>query len=286
MRVQDIGDESGKKVIYDFGAHNGDDIQYYLWCADRVVAVEANPLLVRRVENRFSESIRDGRLVVVNVALTADASARESVFYLHRSNDLLSRISPPSRSEESAFHRVSVPSRTAASLVSEYGSPWFIKMDLEGFDAVVLADLFRQDIRPTFISVEAHSPEILEILIGAGEYNAFKCVDGASMSSLYKWRRLRMCDRNKRYSFPMNAAGPFADDVRGPWRSESQFRKLMDYEKFGWKDIHATRLDNAPRERDLSRFTYGVRRLERTARVYADRILTYVDYCTRQRHRR
>lgn len=35
----------GKRVIYDFGSKNGDDIPYYLEKPDLDVAVEANPIL-------------------------------------------------------------------------------------------------------------------------------------------------------------------------------------------------------------------------------------------------
>ena len=34
-----------KKIIYDFGANNGDNIEYYLLKSDLVIAVEANPEL-------------------------------------------------------------------------------------------------------------------------------------------------------------------------------------------------------------------------------------------------
>ena len=43
-----------KKIIYDFGANNGDDIPYYLMKADEVIAVEANPKLCDVIKNRFS----------------------------------------------------------------------------------------------------------------------------------------------------------------------------------------------------------------------------------------
>ncbi len=50
---------SPKKIIYDFGANNGDDIPYYLKKAELVVAVEANPSLCQKIEERFLQ--RDPR---------------------------------------------------------------------------------------------------------------------------------------------------------------------------------------------------------------------------------
>jgi hypothetical protein len=43
---------TSKTVIYDFGANNGDDIPYYLKKAELVVAVEANPSLCQKIEER------------------------------------------------------------------------------------------------------------------------------------------------------------------------------------------------------------------------------------------
>lgn len=69
-----------KKVIYDFGANNGDDIPYYLLKADVVVAVEANPKLCNAISNRFENYISDGRLFVENCVLAETYSAEPVVF--------------------------------------------------------------------------------------------------------------------------------------------------------------------------------------------------------------
>jgi len=45
------------KVIYDFGANRGDNIPYYLMKSDRVVAIEANPVLCNIIRERFSDEI-------------------------------------------------------------------------------------------------------------------------------------------------------------------------------------------------------------------------------------
>ena len=63
-----------KKIIYDFGANNGDDIPYYLMKADEVIAVEANPNLCDLIKNRFPKEIIDGRLKVENCVIDVDKS--------------------------------------------------------------------------------------------------------------------------------------------------------------------------------------------------------------------
>ncbi len=55
-------------IVYDIGANNGDDTEYFLKKGLRVVAVEANPALATHVAHRFADDVMAGRLVVLNVA--------------------------------------------------------------------------------------------------------------------------------------------------------------------------------------------------------------------------
>jgi len=56
-------------LIFDVGMNNGDDAAFYLECGFRVVAVEANEAFCGQVAARFPEAVRDGRLVIQNVAV-------------------------------------------------------------------------------------------------------------------------------------------------------------------------------------------------------------------------
>lgn len=60
---------SPRKIIYDLGANNGDEIPYYLKKADTVVAVEANPVLCDQIRDRFAVQIAEGRLFVEGCVL-------------------------------------------------------------------------------------------------------------------------------------------------------------------------------------------------------------------------
>ncbi len=46
-------------IVYDIGANNGDDTDYYLKKGLRVMAIEANPVLAAGIAHRFSDSITD-----------------------------------------------------------------------------------------------------------------------------------------------------------------------------------------------------------------------------------
>src|SRR5690349_11166216 len=86
---------SPSKVIYDFGMNNGDDVGYYLHKGVRVVGVEANPELCSRVEERFPDAIADGRLTILNVALSDVETSKPITFYVHKHNHVLSRLPEP-----------------------------------------------------------------------------------------------------------------------------------------------------------------------------------------------
>ena len=57
------------KLIFDIGMHHGLDTEFYLLKGFRVVAVEANPLLVRNAQERFANYLRSEQLVIVNLGI-------------------------------------------------------------------------------------------------------------------------------------------------------------------------------------------------------------------------
>jgi FkbM family methyltransferase len=240
-----------RKVIYDLGSNNGDDIPYYLMKSDLVVAVEANPKLGEVIRNRFPDQIAAGRLVLENCVVSIDGDPREVDFYLHKYEHVASQISKPSTQQMENFEKVVLPSKSIQSIIQAYGEPYYIKIDLEHFDGPILQCLFALGIFPPFISAEAHSIETFARLVAEGGYNSFKMVDGPSVSRIYSNRMIRSESLGSvvSYSFPPHSAGPFGNDIDGPWRSADDFARVLALETFGWKDIHATK-QFAPTECD------------------------------------
>src|ERR1043166_830477 len=71
-------------LIYDIGVHDGDDTAYYLHRGFRVIAVDADPIMVEACRKRFAEEIRIGRLMLLNVGI---GPSRETLrFWLHKRN--------------------------------------------------------------------------------------------------------------------------------------------------------------------------------------------------------
>jgi FkbM family methyltransferase len=145
------------KLIYDFGMHDGSDTALYLAKGFRVVAVDAMPALCEHAGRRFASEVASGQLTVVNKAivdrsgpvsfyanpLTAWGSVYEA--WAQRS----AQLGSPSVS------LITVEGVTAAELFTEYGTPYYAKIDIEGADQLVLEGLRVCDTPPRYVSVES-----------------------------------------------------------------------------------------------------------------------------------
>ncbi len=227
------------ETIYDFGANNGDDIPYYLEKARKVVAVEANPLLAEDIRKRFAAEVKNQRLIVENVAVTEIDSAEPLPLYIHREHHVLSTILRPRPHEADKYDKVLVESISAPSLVQKHGTPLYIKIDLEGLDRAVLRALFNHDIFPHYISAEGHDPAIFGMLLGFGGYQRFKIVRGCEVGTKISDSQIKTAKgHHVRYRFPTQSAGPFGEDIEGPWLNAKQMFNVIRVEGLGWYDIH------------------------------------------------
>ena len=169
-----------KELVFDIGAHHGDDTMVYLELGYTVVSVEANPILVAEMKKRFVEAIDSTQLILLNYAINNE-DKKEVLLYLTNDDSQSSLIKKSKRS-------IKVRSRTLKSLVDELGLPFFCKIDIEGCDFMALQSLSTINC-PPFISVELNGTTLkqllnnpqnlivnLDLLFGLG-YNKFKLVD-------------------------------------------------------------------------------------------------------------
>ena len=233
------------QTIYDFGANNGDDVDYYLRKAERVVAIEANPILASEIEARFADEIAEKRLFVEACVVTAGPQASAVPFYVHRTHHPMSQFPRPINIGD--YEEITLPSRPVGDILAQHGEPHYIKIDIEHYDEAILRAVFDAGAFPPFISAEAHSVDIFAVLLAIGGYQAFKLVDGFSVGDVYRSHEIAGRDGPEQRSFPKHSAGPFGDDIAGPWRSADHISRILTAEEFGWKDIHASRV----REPDL-----------------------------------
>ena len=231
-----------RRITYDFGSNNGDDIPYYLLKSDLVVAVEANPILSKKIKRRFSSEIKQGRLVVESCVLTAEENAKTVSFYIHKKKHVLSQFPKPSPDKLNDYKEVHLPSKTVVGIIGEHGQPYYVKIDIEHYDAEILRALLAHQIYPPYVSAEAHSIEIFPLMENMG-YKAFKLVTGNTVREIYRQRSIESERGSVLYSFPKHSAGPFGNDIDGKWMTADNFRKALTDQGLGWKDIHASRID-------------------------------------------
>jgi len=149
-------------LIYDVGAHNGDDTAWYLQQGYRVVAVEANPLLVKELEKKFSPAIETGKLKVVNVAVT-EKDGETIPFFISRDDWRSSTQKKIAEREADIVQTVQLPTATLAALFQQYGCPQYCKIDIEGNDAVAINSLKGTAQKPQYISCEISCHSIAEV---------------------------------------------------------------------------------------------------------------------------
>lgn len=229
-------------VIYDFGSNNGDDIPYYLLKSDKVVAVEANPVLASRIRTRFSREILEGRVTIVNCAVAINESKTDTItFYVHKRNDHLSTLVTPPASQLSNFEPISIGTKDPVEIVSENGSPYFVKIDIEHYDHLILARLFAAGIFPEFISSEFQDVRVIAQILSCGIYRSFNIVEGHNVGRVYKNAQIKTNNGDRAFSFPAMSAGPFGEDITSPWMSPKSVFLTAANRGLGWRDIHASR---------------------------------------------
>jgi FkbM family methyltransferase len=225
-------------LIYDVGMNDGSDTAFYLHKGYRVVAIEANPVFFDKAEKQFAEEVRSGRLILLNLAVSETEG--EADFYVNLRDSHWSSLDPAWGTRHGTpFKTIKVQTSPFLKLMEKYGTPHYLKIDIEGADRIVLQQLGRSAEKPKFISVEEHDLDYFPMLWGLG-YRGFKIVDQSEVPR----------QPYKGWQFEQNSSGPFGDDVPGPWLPFGDaildymlnIRDCRDRRVFskGWFDIHGT----------------------------------------------
>lgn len=225
-------------IIYDIGANVGKNLYYYLLKADLVVAVEPNPTLAAHIRTEHAMDIAQGRLAVVESAVTAAEHSSERVT-LHVSPGADSRGSTLEGGPRDGWTECEVDTVSVSELFSTFGDPYFVKIDIEGHDATVLRDVLTWPRLPEFVSVEAHDPAVAALLTLATPYQGFQVIVGKRVSSDFFNHPIMTRTGPRRWDFPWHSAGPFGDDLPRRWLDRSGLVGAFGRVGPGWVDIHA-----------------------------------------------
>jgi FkbM family methyltransferase len=116
-------------LIYDLGAHNGQDSDFYLKKGFNVVAVEANPALCDSLRRRFSREIAEGRFSLVEKAVGERFGKVE--FFVNTDRSVWGTTAYNQRYRERSSAKVSpnwtkivVPSVPFSWLTDQFGVPY------------------------------------------------------------------------------------------------------------------------------------------------------------------
>lgn len=214
--------------IYDIGCNNGDDTDFYLRKGFRTLAIDADPMLCEQVALRFKKDVDQGRLQVVN-GLIADKDSESAPFYIFDECSGWSTADPEFRRRHELAGRVSrkieVPVISMSTLLQKYGVPYYMKIDIEGFDHIALQGLFsflkHTPDRPNYVSVEFSREDLgialeqLLALIRCG-YTRFNFVNQGMRSHV----KAPLTPREGKYAefFHMQiTTGLFGKELDGKW---------------------------------------------------------------------
>lgn len=169
-------------IVFDIGANCGNKTDIFLRLGATVIAVDPDEANQETLKQRFLR-LRVSKNPVFVVAKAVGATNREEVMWIEEpgsaKNTLSSKWVDTLRNDKSRFGKELgfsvqkvVETITLDQLIDEFGLPFFIKIDVEGYEAAVLAGLHQ--IVP-FLSFEVNLPEFLP--------EGIKCVDALSCLS-------------------------------------------------------------------------------------------------------
>lgn len=188
--------------------HDGNDTRYYLDKGFRVVAIEANPMLAKIAEDRFASEISTGRLVIENSGI--HVTPEKLTFYINNSNTEWSSFIETLGTRGGDYSTIEVQCVTLEALAAKHGVPFFIKLDVEGVDHLVVKDIPKLITKPRFVSVEDNGIYSLLAMYEAG-VRRFKFTNQPEQQ--------RSTNPLTGQIFGGASSGRFGDDIEGEWLS-------------------------------------------------------------------
>lgn len=250
-----------KDLIFDIGAHVGRDTEFYAMKGFRVVAVEANPYCCAKFKENLHKYIEDQSVLLIEKAI-ADKPNKRIDFFVNSGHDDWGTVDKGWNAKYcNTLEKVSVKTETVDSLTAKYGNPYYMKIDVEGTDALCIQQLKGKEL-PLYLSAElltynnldagvANCIDVIHSLLDVG-YTKFQLVD----QSIHEQTKCLFPPKEGRfayYDFDGYCSGLFGKELTGEWVGIKDI--LFQYihyfyeqpnccgdslNKDAWFDIHCT----------------------------------------------
>ena len=237
-----------EQLVYDVGLHQGEDTDFYLKKGYQVVAFEAHPGHVKSCRDRFARELASGQLHIVEGAVAPPTSREKVRFYINNTVSVWGTIDQGWVARNIAagtnITEVDVERVDIADVLDKFGMPFYIKIDIEGADSLVLEALKRFDDRPQFISCEINAVDPLALThdidaLSDMGYKQFQLVPQENIGgSLVDAKTLHGEDIV--HLFGEGASGVFGEDLPGVWIDREALIGSCRPPFNGWQDIHAS----------------------------------------------
>ncbi len=247
---------STKRIVFDVGAHKGEDAKYYLTRGYKVVAFECNPSNILFLKKRFEKEIKSNDLVLETRALICGGSVYKKLEFFVDENSVWGTLNKDwaRRNQRlgSNSKSILVDTLDPKEIYHLYGIPYFIKIDIEGCDMDILKSLkyLNYENRPKYLSLESSKTSWNALreefdLLKKLEYLNFQAIPQSKMQKkITKWKDAK--GKIISYNHEKDSSGPFGEDLKNNWRNLKEIKLIykfifMRYFLFGDDGIFAPR---------------------------------------------
>ena len=235
-------------LIYDVGLNTGQDTDYYLKKGYRVVAFEAEPRNVEYCRERFADAIADGRLTIVEGAITEDRFENNgnstTRFYRSEGHSPWGSTSEDWAARNTIFgtemESIKVKAVDFAAAMEEYGVPHYLKADIVGSEVICLRAMREFENKPDYLSIRSEKLVFAKLIY---EFDLLEELGYSSFKTVKQdFERVRASlpagIEPPVHEFEDGSSGPFGEDTAGAWRSREssirEYRKVfVKYWLFG-----------------------------------------------------
>jgi FkbM family methyltransferase len=211
-------------LIYDVGAHKGEDTEFYLKKGFHVIAIEAMPEFCESISSRFEEHVKSGALMVLNLAVSNVPG--NVTFYADESTTVwgttnLSWVERNKRMGGGKGRTFTIGTAKLAEIMKDHGIPRYCKIDIEGNDLEALASMESLTEPPPLVSIESDKTSWTNLIkefetferLG---YRKYKVVD-QSLIWMQKCPGIAKEGRFVDWQFEEGSSGLFGHELPGTW---------------------------------------------------------------------